>query len=58
LARYASPAIVDFVAGVGFMTHWDGFMRGVVDLRDVVYFLSVMTFGLFVTGVVLRNRRA
>jgi gliding motility-associated transport system permease protein len=58
LARYASPAIVDFAAGFGFMTHWEGFMRGVVDLRDVVYFLSVMAFALFVTGVVLRNRRA
>jgi ABC-2 type transport system permease protein len=58
LARYAPPAVVDAVAAFGFMTHWDGFMRGVLDARDVVYFLSVIAFALFTTGVILRNRRS
>jgi ABC-2 type transport system permease protein len=56
LARFASPAVVDFVAAFGFMTHWDGFLKGVLDVRDVVYFLSVIAFALFATGVILRNR--
>jgi len=58
LSRFTGPAVVDFVAAFGFMTHWDGFLRGVLDLRDVVYFVSVIGFALFATGVVLRNRRA
>jgi ABC-2 type transport system permease protein len=58
LARYASAPVVDFVAAFGFMTHWDGFLKGVLDARDVVYFLSVIGFSLFATGVILRNRRA
>jgi len=32
--------------------------RGVFDLRDIVYFLSLIVLALFITGVVLKNRRS
>jgi ABC-2 type transport system permease protein len=40
------------------MTHFDAFQRGVINLRDVVFFVSIMIFALFVTGVVIRGHRA
>jgi hypothetical protein len=40
------------------MTQYDSFQRGVIDSRDVLFFLSVTGFALFATGVVLRNHRA
>jgi len=40
------------------MTHFDAFQRGVIDSRDLIYFLSVIGFALFATGVILRNYRA
>jgi ABC-2 type transport system permease protein len=49
---------VDAVASFSVMTHFDGFQKGVISLRDTVFFLSVMAFALFATGVVLRNYRA
>jgi len=58
LTRWASPAFVDAVAGFSVMTHFDGFQKGVIALRDLVFFLSVIGFALFVTGVILRNHRA
>jgi ABC-2 type transport system permease protein len=58
LTRWASPGFVDAVASFSVMTHFDGFQKGVISLRDAVFFLSVMTFALFATGVVLRNYRA
>lgn len=58
LTRWASPTFVDAVAGFSVMTHFDGFQKGVIALRDLVFFLSVMGFALFVTGVILRNHRA
>jgi len=58
LVRWASPAFVDTVAAFSFMTHFDAFQRGVVDSRDFLYFLSVIGFALFATGVVLRNYRS
>jgi ABC-2 type transport system permease protein len=58
LVRWASPAFVDTVAAFSVMTHFDGFQRGVIDSRDLIYFLSVIGFALFATGVVLRSHRA
>jgi len=58
LVRWASPAVVDTVAAFSVMTHFDGFHRGVIDSRDLIYFLSVIGFALFATAVVLRSHRA
>lgn len=56
MVRWASPALVDTVAAFSVVTHFDGFQRGVVDSRDLFFFLSVIGFSLFATSVVLRNR--
>lgn len=56
LVRWASPAFVDTVAAFSVVTHFDNFQKGVIDSRDVVFFLSVIGFTLFATAVVLRNR--
>jgi len=58
LARWASPALVDTVAAFSVVTHFDAFQRGVIDLRDLVFFLSVIGFALFATGVILHGHRA
>jgi ABC-2 type transport system permease protein len=58
LVRWASPAAVDTVAAFSVVTHFDGFQRGVIDARDLVFFLSVIGFALFATGVVIRGHRA
>jgi ABC-2 type transport system permease protein len=56
LERWASPAMVDTVAAFSVVTHFDGFQKGVVDSKDLIFFLSVIGYALFATGVVLRNR--
>ena len=56
LVRWASPALVDTVAAFSVVTHFDGFQKGVVDSKDLIFFLSVIGYALFATGVVLRNR--
>ena len=58
LARWASPRVVESVARFSVLTHYDGFQRGVIDTRDLAYFLSIMAFSLFATGVVIRSHRA
>ncbi|HLS87539.1 MAG TPA: ABC transporter permease [Burkholderiales bacterium] len=58
LERWASPAFVDAVAAFSFITHFDGFQRGVIDSRDLVFFLSVIGFALVANGVILRGHRA
>jgi len=58
LSRFASPTVVEIVAAFSVMTHFEGFQRGVVDMRDIVFFASVMGFALFATGVIIRGHRA
>ena len=58
MVRWASPAVVDTVAAFSVVTHFDGFQRGVIDSRDLLFFLSVIGFALFATGVILRGHRA
>jgi ABC-2 type transport system permease protein len=58
MTRWASPALVDTVAAFSVVTHFDGFQRGVIDGKDLVYFLSVIGFALFATGVIIRGHRA
>jgi ABC-2 type transport system permease protein len=58
LARWTSPDVVDTVAAFSVITHFDGFQRGVLDSRDVIFFLSVIGFALFATGVIIRGHRA
>ncbi len=50
--------LVDFVAGFGVVPHFDAFQRGIVDVRDLFYFASVIGFCLFATAVILQARRA
>lgn len=58
MTRWASPAAVDTVAAFSVVTHFDGFQRGVIDGKDLVYFLSVIGFALFATGVIIRSHRS
>lgn len=58
LVRWASPAVVDTIAAFSVVTHFDAFQRGVIDSRDLVFFLSLIGFALFATGVIIRGHRA
>ena len=58
LARWGSPAFVDTIAAFSVVTHFDGFQRGVIDARDLLFFVSVIGFALFATGVVIRGHRS
>lgn len=49
---------VDFAVASSIMYHFEDIQRGVIDLRNLFYFLSIITFSLFATGVTLRSLRA
>ena len=52
------PWMVETVASFSVMTHFDGFQKGILDSRDLLFFLSVIVFSLFTTGVIIRGHRA
>ncbi len=57
--EWNAPAwLVDGVAALSLMPHFESIQRGVIDLRDIVYYLSVMTLMIMATHVVLDNRKS
>lgn len=58
LETWAAPWLVDVITSFSVITHFDGFQKGVLDFRDIIFFLSVMVFCLFTTSVILRGHRA
>jgi len=58
LVTWAPAWLVDGIASFSVMSHFEGFQRGVVDSRDWIYFLCVIIFSLFTTGVIIRSHRA
>jgi len=52
------PWLVEAVASFSVMTHFEGFQRGVIDSRDMIFFLAMIGFSLFTTSVIIRNHRA
>ncbi len=58
LDQWAPNWLVKGVAALGFMPHFEALQRGVVDLRDIVYFASVVGVLLFGTHLILQNRKS
>jgi ABC-2 type transport system permease protein len=45
------------VAYLGVTTHMDDMVKGVLDLKDLVFYLSVVAFGLFLTHQSVESQR-
>jgi ABC-2 type transport system permease protein len=56
--NWAPAWMVDTLASLGVMTHFESLQRGVVDSRDLLFFVSLIGFCLFANSVVLRAHRA
>ena len=57
LIQWAPGWLVNVVSSLSVMTHFFSFQRGVIDTRDLIFFLSLIGFSLFTTGVILRSLR-
>jgi len=55
---WAPQFIVDAVAGVSFLTHFNSLSKGVIDLRDIVYFTLIIVSWLYANTIVLEMKKA
>lgn len=55
---WAPSVITDFIAGLSFLTRFDAIARGVLDIRDIIYFVAMMVFWLFLTEIVIKRNKA
>ncbi len=57
LTGWAPQWLLNVVSGLSFFTHFISIQRGVLDLRDILYYLSVIAFMLSLNGIIIYNRR-
>jgi ABC-2 type transport system permease protein len=48
-------SLSDVLSNFSFKTHFDPFLKGIVDLKDIVFFLSLIGFTLFLNVVALER---
>ena len=54
---WAPQALVEAISSFSFLTHFYSIRRGVIDLRDVIYFATLMAFWLYVNTVVIEAKK-
>ena len=55
---WAPQAVTDAVASFSFMTHFQAISKGVIDLRDLIYFGTLIVFWLIANAIVLDMKKA
>ena len=55
---WAPQALVDAIASLSFLTHFESISKGVIDMRDLLYFGMLIGFFLLATTIALELRKA
>ena len=54
---FESSAISQVLSYISIVSHFDSFSRGVLDSKDIIFYLSMIFFGLFLTARSLESLR-
>ncbi len=57
-SAWAPQALVDAIASLSFLTHFNNISRGVIDLRNLVYFALLIGAFLYANAVLLHLKKA
>ena len=55
---WAPVALVDAIASLSFLTHFQSIAKGVIDVRDLLYFAMLIGLFLYATAIALELRKA
>ncbi len=55
---WTPDVVVRTIASMSFLTHFAAVMKGVIDLRDIIFFASLIAFWLFANIIVIDLRKA
>ena len=55
---WAPSVVVDVIASFSFLTHFNAIARGVIDVRDLIFFVSIIAVALFVNVAIVDLRKA
>jgi len=49
--------VSDFIDQIGILYHYNSMSKGLIDTRDLIYFISVISVMLLLTNLILRSRK-
>jgi ABC-2 type transport system permease protein len=55
---WAPQAVIDAIASLSFLTHFSSISKGVIDIRDLIYFAVLITAWLAANAIVLDMKKA
>ncbi len=55
---WAPQYVVDAIASLSFLTHYTSISKGVIDLRDIIYFATLIGCWLYANAVVIEMKKA
>ena len=55
---WAPDAVVTTIGSFSFLTRFEALSRGIIDIRDLIYFLSLISFWLFATVIAVETKKA
>jgi len=55
---WAPQFLLSAISSFSFLSHFQSISKGVLDLRDILYFFSLMAFWLFATATVIDMKKA
>ena len=55
---FAPQNIVDAISSLSFLTHFASLAKGVIDLRDIIYFVSLIGFWLYANAIIVEMKKA
>ena len=55
---WAPEFLVEAISSFSFLTHFEGLSKGVVDVRDIIFFVSLIAFWLFANAVLIEIKKA
>ena len=56
-STWAPQAIVNVVSSFSFLTHFDSILKGVIDIRDVIFFGSLIAFWLYANILAIEAKK-
>lgn len=58
VSGWAPEWLVNAVSGLSFLTHFNSIAKGLISLRDLIYFVAVIGFWLYATAIIVEMKKA
>lgn len=55
---WAPQVIIDTIRSFSFLTHFSAISKGVIDLRDLIYFISLIAFWIYINVIIIEAKKA